>query len=160
MKTFLLLLGFAVFVFIQDLVTPPWEGLSDEDLEAIRDGKFWGNIIVIALFSVPSIWWHISDLWSPKGDKIRLVSIVLDYRTFLTVLIIGLAGSALVFSGVTEKFYCRDAGPSPDGQFFTLCDPPIAYGIEFLTFLPALVLIVLATFKTIAVTAGKIVSSK
>jgi hypothetical protein len=159
-----LLLGYFVFVLVHDLTTQPWEGLNKQEQEAIEDGNFWSDFIAIALFAASSLWWHISDIWSQPGHKSKLVSITLDYRTFLAVLIVGLVGTALVFSGWSGNFYCRNAGPipstNPDTKFFMICDPPLAYGIEFLTLLPILVLIVLAFSKTIAAALNKIASSK
>ena len=156
----ILLVAYGVFVLIHDVATPPWSGLSDQELAQIEDSNFWSNLIAIALFSAPSVFWHITDFWPHSRPRPMIASVVLSYRTFVGVLILGLVGTAVVFSGWTENFYCRDAGPSADGKYFTLCHPPLAYGIELLTFLPILTLVGLAVVKAIVAAFDKFMSKK
>ena len=141
---------------IHDIATPPWDGLSDDELTDISENNFWSSLIGIAFFVVPSMGWHLADFWSEPRTRPYLASLILDYKTFFGILLFGLAGTALVFSGWTENFYCRDAGPSPDGRFYALCHPPLAYGIELLTFLPILIIIGLVITKVVFLVIDKL----
>ena len=156
----LLLLGCIVFVVIHDIATPPWDGLSDSELADISDGNFSSSLVGIAIFVVPSLGWHVADFWSQLRSRRYLASLILGYKAFFAVLVFGLAGTALVFSGLTENFYCRDSGPSDDGTFYTLCHPPLYYGIELFTFLPILIIIALTITKAIFVAIDKLTSNQ
>lgn len=114
----------------------------------------------LALFGIPTLWWHLIDLAAPTPDVRSSVRCLLAYPTFLVVLMLGLAGMLLVVSGLTEKFQCRNAGHTyKDGhgnEWATLCDPTTGYGIEWLVFTPALVLVFLCVGKTSALVIAKL----
>ena len=151
----LLLLSYIAFVVTHDIATPPWGGLTDDELAEIPEANFKSNLIVIAIFGIPSFAWHVADVWPSSRPSHHLVSLILGYKTFCGILVLGLSGTALVFSGWTENFACRNTGVSDDGAFYTFCHPPPAYGIELFTFLPILIIVGLVITKAIFVAIDK-----
>ena len=147
-----LVIGYGVFLLVQDLSRAFWEGLTSQELAEIERANSQSHWFAIGLLGVPAIWWHLADIAHRIEPSSTLARLISSYRLLAAVLGFGLTGAAVVFSGITERFQCRDTGPHLDSegnQYGFFCTPTPGYGVELLVFLPALLLFLLALARTI-----------
>ena len=156
----MLLVGFyLIFLLVQDVFRNYREDQIDDQWSQVASQKFTDHLIALSLFGIPLIWWHLIDLFDKFECRQLWLRLLLSYGNVATVLTVGLTGAALIFSGVTEQIECRGLKlhtGSEGNTWGTACTPTAGYGFEYPVILPTLLLILLATAKTIRLVAGQI----
>jgi hypothetical protein len=140
-----------IFLFSHDLFkdTPPYPNGLEEQFNY----SYWneiGNLFVVCLFAVPMLIWHVSDMMASREPETRLGRRLLSYGAAFGAMLFGLAGYAIIASGITERMQCWEAdrvNSIQGNDFFVLCHPESGYLIEFFVLPFLLALVVLAITK-------------
>ncbi|MBV7266811.1 hypothetical protein [Erythrobacter ani] len=144
------LLFFAFFLFLvtRDLFyDASWPFGWDGRLEYQYWSEF-SSFLTVVIFAVPTLLWHGIELIHDNEARGQPVGLLGSYPLFLTTLLLGLSGNAIIQSGLTEWLSCYPAYlENSDGDNFVgYCTPTLGAWSEFLVlpFLLALWLISLA----------------
>lgn len=141
------LLVFAPFCFLLSHDLFQTSHLHPMGWEERLNYNYWnefGFLFTAAVFAVPILIWHVSDLLTNRKPITRFETAIASYRTVFIPLVLGLYGFTIIASGVTERLSCLEAHlENTDGdEFMAFCTPTPGYLVEFLV-LPFLGMLVL-----------------
>jgi len=148
----LLFFAFFVFLITRDLFyDASWPFGWDDRLEY----QYWtefSSFLIVSLFGIPTLIWHAIEVFHENKTRRQSIAVLGSYPLFLTLLLLGLLGNAIIQSGLTEWLSCYDAHlENTDGDDFgAFCTPTPGAWSEFLV-LPFLFLLWLVALAKVGV---------